>query len=154
MKNTFIIIFIIIILLQIIQIEKTNPKSNPKLEINAPKEIMNIFKRSCYDCHSNDTNWPWYSSIAPVSWSVSSHVEDGRQWLNFSIWNSYTINEQNKKIKEIFRSIYIAMPPSDYIYFHEESFLTKKERNLVRDWTGVMNDNKPIFTNITEKIHE
>ena len=61
---------------------------------------MNIFKRSCYDCHSNDTNWPWYSSIAPVSWSVSSHVEDGRQWLNFSIWNSYTINEQNKKIKE------------------------------------------------------
>jgi hypothetical protein len=150
MKNTFIIIIIILLTLQLIQSEKTNPKTNIALEINPPDNIMKIFKKSCYDCHSNETKWPWYSNIAPVSWTITSHVEDARQWLNFSIWNQYTESEKDKKIKEIFRSVYAAMPPSDYIYFHGEAFLSKDERTLIRDWTAVMSDEKPKYKDNNE----
>ncbi|MBL6970479.1 MAG: heme-binding domain-containing protein [Campylobacterales bacterium] len=138
MRNVFFIIIILFISLQLIQINKHNPTVDTQLEIKAPKEIMTIFKKACYDCHSNETKWPWYSSIAPMSWSISSHVEDGRKWLNFSVWENYSQEEKEKKIKEIFRAVYIAMPPSDYIYFHDEASLTKEERTYVRDWTGVM----------------
>jgi hypothetical protein len=138
MKNTFLIIFIIVLALKFIQVEKTNPKANLDLEIKANKEIMDIFKKACYDCHSNDTKWPWYSKIAPMSWSIVSHVDNGRKWLNFSIWESYKKEEKSKKLREIFRAVYLAMPPSDYIYFHENASLSKEEIVKIRDWTGVM----------------
>ncbi len=138
MRNVLYIIIVLLLAFQLIQIDKINPKTNKELEIQAPEDIMTIFKKACYDCHSNETVWPWYSSIAPMSWSIYAHVDDGRKWLNFSIWETYSKEEQDKKMKELFRAIYIAMPPSDYIYFHDEASLTKDERTRVRDWTGVM----------------
>lgn len=143
MKNTFIIIFLTLIGFQLIQINKTNPVNDKSLEIKAPKEIMLILKKACYDCHSNETIWPWYSNIAPMSWSIASNVNDGRKWLNFSTWENYTQEEKEKKIKELFRAIYAAMPPSEYTIAHDEALLSKDERKLVRDWTGVMSGNKP-----------
>lgn len=137
MKRAIVIILFIMIAMQAIQTEKVNEITPKDLEIKAPKEVMSILKRSCYDCHSNNTKWPWYSYVAPASWSVSSHVEVGRQWVNFSIWETYTKEEKKKKLKEIFRSVYAAMPISSYTYFHEEAKLTKEERGIIRDWTGV-----------------
>lgn len=121
-------------LAQLLQVEYSNPKSDKNLEIQTPKEIKTILKRACYDCHSNETVWPWYSKIAPLSWSIVDHVEDGRAWVNYSIWYSYTKEEQSKKLKETFRAIYAAMPPSSYIRFHDAANLTKEERKFVRDW--------------------
>lgn len=143
MKNTLVIIFLTFVGLQFFQIDKNNPQTNKSLEIQAPKEVMDIFKKACYDCHSNKTIWPWYSNLAPMSWSMNSNVTNGRKWLNFSTWESYTQEEKEKKIKELFRAVYAAMPPDDYILFHSEAKLSKEERKLVRDWTGVMSGNKP-----------
>lgn len=137
MKATIAIFFIIIVLIQAIQVDKTNPKTETSKEINTNSEIMAIFKKACYDCHSNETVWPWYSNIAPFSWSIASHVEDGRKALNFSTWNDYSEEEKGKLLKKIHRTAYAAMPLASYITFHEEADLTKDERNLIRDWTGV-----------------
>lgn len=137
MKATIAIFFIIIVLIQAIQVDKTNPKTETSKEINTNSEVMAIFKKACYDCHSNKTVWPWYSNIAPFSWSIASHVEDGRKALNFSTWNDYSEEEKGKLLKKIHRTAYAAMPLASYITFHEEADLTKDERNLIRDWTGV-----------------
>jgi hypothetical protein len=137
MKITILIFFVILLLMQAIQIDKTNPVVDKSLEIKAPKEVMNIFKNSCYDCHSNKTVWPWYSSIAPVSWIVDGHVVDGRKALDFTKWNSYSQEKKDKKLKRIYRTVYAAMPLASYTWIHKSAELTKEQRELVREWTGV-----------------
>lgn len=137
MKRTLLIFFILFIAMQLIQTEQTNVAINKSKEIQAPDNIMTLLKDSCYDCHSNEVNWPWYSSIAPFSWVISEHVNSGRKWLNFSVWEDYTKEEKKKKMKGIYRTAYAVMPLQSYIWLHEEADLTKEQRQLIRDWTGV-----------------
>jgi len=136
MKNFFLIVFAILIVLQFIPSEIQNPQTPKELEIKVPKEIMSIFKKSCYDCHSNQVTIPWYSSVAPVSFYVKGHIDLGREWLNFSTWENYTQKEKDKKLEGIFRTVYAAMPLKSYILLHQETQLTKEEIKLIRDWTG------------------
>ncbi|MEA2017338.1 MAG: heme-binding domain-containing protein [Campylobacterota bacterium] len=136
MKNFFLIVFGILVLLQFIPSKIDNPKTDKSLEIKVTPELMAIFKRSCYDCHSNEVISPWYSKIAPASLFIKGHVDLGRKWLNFSTWENYTAKEKDDKLKGIFRTVYAAMPLQSYISMHEEARLTKKEIKLIRDWTG------------------
>ena len=137
MKKTLLIFFIVFVVMQFIQTEQKNVAVNKELEIKAPAEVMTIFKNACYDCHSNEVKWPWYSKIAPFSWVISQHVNDGRKWLNFSEWENYTQEEKQKILKGTYRTVYAVMPLQSYIWFHKEADLTKEERKLIRDWTGV-----------------
>ena len=137
MKRTLLIFLLVFLAMQLIQTEKINKPVDKKLEIKAPEHIMSVFKTSCYDCHSNEVKWPWYSNVAPFSWIISSHVKNGRAWLNFSEWETYTQKEKKKKLKEIFRTVYASMPLTSYIKFHEEADLTREQRTIIRDWTGV-----------------
>jgi len=135
-KITLYTIITLFILLQFIPAAIDNPKFDKDLEITAPLEVMSILKRSCYDCHSNEVQIPWYSNIAPASFYVKNHVDLGRKWLNFSTWNNYTPQEKDKKLHGIFRTVYAAMPLASYIAMHKESKLSKKEIQIIRDWTG------------------
>lgn len=137
MKRTLLIFLIVFIVMQFIQTEQKNFPIDKSLEIQAPSEIMTMFKQSCYDCHSNNVNWPWYSKIAPFSWIISEHVNDGRKWLNFSEWEAYSQEEKNRKLKGIYRTVYAVMPLHSYLWLHEEADLTKEQRKQIRDWTGV-----------------
>lgn len=137
MKNTLLIIFVLFIAAQIIQTPRDNPISDPQKEIQAPKEVHAVLKKACYDCHSNQVQYPWYANVAPVSWMISRHVNTARQWVNFSVWEDYTQAEKEKKLKEIFRAAYAAMPLSSYMAMHEKANITMEERKLIRDWTGV-----------------
>ena len=137
MKRTLLIFLITFILMQFIRVEQTNQAVEKDLEIKAPLEIMTMFKNSCYDCHSDEVKWPWYSQIAPFSWTIKNHVNNGRKWLNFSIWETYTEEEKEKKLKGIYRTAYAIMPLPTYIWLHKEADLTKEQRSLIRDWTGV-----------------
>jgi hypothetical protein len=123
--------------MQFFQVDKENKEIDTTLEIKAPDNIMTMLKNACYDCHSNQTKWPWYSNIAPFSWAINTHVKDGRKALNFSTWEEYSLEEKNKKMKEVFRTAYASMPLSSYIRFHEEADLTREQRTQIRDWTGV-----------------
>ena len=136
MKKILLIVLIIFISLQFIPANIDNPKTDKSLEIKVAPELMTIFKRSCYDCHSNEVNIPWYQNIAPASFFIKKHVDLGRKWLNFSTWEEYTQSEKDKKLKGIFRTVYAAMPMASYITLHKEAKLSQDEIKLIRNWTG------------------
>jgi len=124
-----------LLLLQFVQIDvPPPPKSTPNDEIKAPKEVMSLLKKSCYDCHSNNTKWPWYSKVSPISWQVASNVKHGRAWLNFSTWSKYNEEKKQKIYKGIVNALNIKMPPAEYLLIHKEARLTPKERKLLQDW--------------------
>lgn len=137
MKLALLIFLIIFIVMQFIQPNKENIVVDKNLEIKAPTEVMSLLKTSCFDCHSNETTWPWYSKIAPFSWVVANHVNTGRKALNFSTWENYSPQLKEEKLKAIYRTAYASMPLPSYIYAHEEANLTKEQRSMIRDWTGV-----------------
>ena len=136
MKNFLYIVLAIFVVLQFIPAKIDNPQSDKNLEVKVTPELMSIFKRSCYDCHSNEVKIPWYQNIAPGSFFIKRHVDLGRKWLNFSTWENYSEDEKDKKLKGIFRTVYAAMPLASYISLHEDAKLTKDEINLIREWTG------------------
>ena len=136
MKNVLIGLFVVLVILQFFKVDIPNTKTNKNLEIKAPKKIMEIFKRSCYDCHSNTVKLPWYNNISPINYFIYEHVNLGRKYLNFSIWQTYTKEQKDKKLKGIYRTVYKAMPLPSYTWIHKDAILSKEEIKLIRDWTG------------------
>jgi mono/diheme cytochrome c family protein len=123
--------------MQLIPVERENPPVDPAKEIKAPAEVAAIFRRSCYDCHSNETRWPWYSAIAPMKWFIARDVKVGRQWLNFSEWENYDDAKKEKLKAMIFKAVGLAMPLGLYIKAHPEAKLSPEDKQTIRDWTGI-----------------
>jgi hypothetical protein len=135
LKTIFLWSFGTLLLLQFVRINVPNPpKATPEDEIKAPKEVMSLLKKSCYDCHSNHTKWPWYSKVVPISWQVNSNVKNGREWLNFSIWSKYDQKKKDKIYKGIVNALRIKMPPAEYLLIHKEARLSPKERKTITNW--------------------
>jgi cytochrome c551/c552 len=114
-------------------------RSNPPVQedIAAPPQVKAILKRACYDCHSNETIWPWYSHVAPVSWLLAWDVHEGREELNFSTWNRYSPKKRNKLIKEIWEEIQEGeMPPWFYLPLHPEADLSDQDHRALQEWAG------------------
>ncbi|MEJ2720875.1 MAG: heme-binding domain-containing protein, partial [bacterium] len=82
MKRFLIVLAVLVVAIQFVPIDRSNPPIGEN--INAPAAVTRILRESCYDCHSNETRWPWYAYVAPVSWMLSLHVHEGRDHLNFS----------------------------------------------------------------------
>lgn len=107
---------------------------DPKTEIKAPKEISSMLKTSCYDCHSYQTKMPWYGNIAPFSLEVHSHIKEGREWLNFQEWETYTDEKKQKIYKGIVKTIDSRMPIPMYLSMHKDANLTPKQRQDIKTW--------------------
>lgn len=137
MKRALFIILLLFVVMQFIQTKKIDENIDEDLRIKTDIEVMAIFKKACYDCHSNEVKYPWYSSIAPFSWVISNHIENGKKALNFSIWEKYSDEEKKEHLKDIYRTVYASMPLQSYLWLHKEADLTKQERSLIRDWTKV-----------------
>lgn len=132
MKKFIVFIVVVLIGIQFIPIERTNPPVPS--EIDAPENIKAIFKKACYDCHSNETNWAWYTKVAPVSFLTVKDVNDGRKELNFSEWGNYT-NKTKKVMDEIWEEVREEqMPPWQYRVLHSESKLSQAEKDAIRSW--------------------
>lgn len=135
-KRAFMSIAFTILFLGFIQVIPVT-QSNPAVinEVDAPPHIQSILKRACYDCHSHETVWPWYSQIAPASWLVAWDVKEGREELNFSMWNQYTGKKKDKKLKEIAEEVdEREMPPWFYLPLHPEARLSSDDRQQVQEW--------------------
>jgi hypothetical protein len=120
--------------------EKTNPAIDEAKTILAnapmPPEVSAIITRACYDCHSHQTRWPWYSHVAPVSWFVIGHVNDGRRHLNFSEWAAYDPKRMKRKLEEIKEEVEDgAMPLPAYLPLHPEAKLSPEEVQALSAWT-------------------
>ncbi|OCL83007.1 MULTISPECIES: heme-binding domain-containing protein [Arcobacteraceae] len=137
MIRAIIIIIVIFGLMQFIRPEKVEYIENSKKELKTDLETMQVLKQACYDCHSNSINYPWYSHIAPFSWVIANHTNEGVKALNFSLWEDYTASEKSDKLKSIYRTVYASMPLPSYMWAHKDAQLTKEQREKIRDWTGV-----------------
>lgn len=118
---------------QFIPVDYTNPPVQS--DVQAPAQVKSILVKACFDCHSHETKWPWYSKIAPVSWWVLGHVRDGRKDLNFSIWPTYNFASQDLIMREISKQVAgERMPLRSYTVGHPEARLTAEERQVLLDW--------------------
>jgi mono/diheme cytochrome c family protein len=118
--------------MQFFRPERTNPPSDPAASFEAvarpPQEIASSLKRSCYDCHSNRTNWPWYSNVAPPSWLIASDVKEGRAHLNFSEWTRPGPEGEIPGMGEVCESVRAGkMPLWSYTLLHPDAKLTAQQ---------------------------
>lgn len=102
--------------------------------LEAPAEVATILQRSCYDCHSNKTTFPWYSDIAPVSWFTKYHVKEGREHMNFSTWNDYPDEKKAKYLEKIPKAIKSKMPLPSYLIMHADAKLSDADKKAIEDW--------------------
>jgi hypothetical protein len=132
MKKLIIVLVLVLIGIQFIPVERTNP---PVIyDIDAPPNIKTILKKACYDCHSNETEWVWYTKIAPMSFLSVKDVNEGRKHLNFSEWGNYT-SKIDKVKDEIWEEVRDEqMPPWMYRVVHGEAKLTLEEKDALRSW--------------------
>ncbi len=130
-------VVVLIVLIQFIRIDQVNPESNPQYDFFAvsevPENVQSIFKESCYDCHSNNTIYPWYSHVAPFSWILSNHIKEGREHVNFSEWGNYSMGDKLEMIEESIEEIEAGkMPLKSYVLIHKNAKLTKEEKEIIR----------------------
>jgi Haem-binding domain len=131
-KTTVVVALGVLIAMQFFRPERTNPPSDPdaSFEVVAkpPQEVVSTLKRACYDCHSNQTQRPWYSNVAPVSWLVASDVKGGREHLNFSEWTRPGREGELPSLGEICETVRAAkMPLRSYLLLHPDARLTAYE---------------------------
>ncbi|HUK41911.1 MAG TPA: heme-binding domain-containing protein [Candidatus Acidoferrales bacterium] len=119
--------------LQFVPVTRVNPTE--RSEAALPPEVQGLLQRACFDCHSNETRWPWYSYIAPVSFLIAHDVRDGRRELNFSLWNQYNDRRKARKFKEIVEQVEKKkMPQWYYVLVHPEAKLSDAEREIIMNW--------------------
>ncbi|MDQ2752503.1 MAG: heme-binding domain-containing protein [Bacteroidota bacterium] len=106
-----------------------------------PNQVQSVLKNACYDCHSNNTNYPWYSNIQPGGWWLASHIRRGKEELNFSEFGAYSSRKQRSKLNSITKTIEDGtMPFPSYTLIHKNARLTKDEKAIVINWANKTKD--------------
>lgn len=140
MKRLFLALLIIFIALQFFQSDKDNndvfSAHNITTVVPVPDSVMDLLKSACYDCHSNNTNYPWYTNIQPVGWWLKGHIKEGKQHLNFDAFAQYEKKKMLDKLKDIKKSqVQGWMPISSYTWIHKNAILNEAQKKLIIDWT-------------------
>jgi hypothetical protein len=140
-KSKWILVALVAVfaLLQFTNPARTNPPLPPGGDISAtnppPPQIAALLRAACYDCHSDETKWPWYSRVAPVSWLVVGDVNDGRERLNFSDWPHALPERAAKRLERMSEELdYKEMPPAKYTALHPAARLTDAQRQELIQW--------------------
>ena len=133
LKIAGLILVIVIIGIQFVPVERTNPPVDLNQDLlehsDLTVEQRELVKAACYDCHSNETVWPWYAYVAPMSFSIEHHVEEGREELNFSEFMPYSDKKKDHKLEEVVEALEEGwMPLNNYVWLHSEADLTSDQR--------------------------
>lgn len=138
MKKGLTVLLIVVVLIQFIRPEKNDSKeglNDISTVMNIPDEVKSIIKTSCADCHSNYTKYPWYSEIAPVSWYLAQHVNEGKEHLNFSEWTSYNKDQKKHILKDLKEELAEhEMPLRSYLIIHENAKMNKYQYKTLLNW--------------------
>jgi len=144
-KKWLLIIITLLVLIQFIR-----PARNYKSVIAGntldritlvPDSVHELLKHACFDCHSNNTVYPWYANVQPVGWWLANHIKEGKEELNFDEFAGYTSKRQIKKLDEIKRTVHErSMPLSSYTWIHTNARLTTAERDLISGWAAKVKD--------------
>ncbi len=130
----------LLLVCQIVPVNRHNPRVEPSQTLYAtqavPRNVKSVFERSCKNCHSDETAWPWYAYVAPVSWVIAGDVNSARKHMNFSEWGSYSANKRAEKLESICEQLVDGdMPDRKYTLFHREARTSPQERSAVCQWT-------------------
>jgi len=139
-RKILILLLVALIAIQFIKPQKNISTNKEVYEITSHfvvrNDVENILKISCYDCHSNNTRYPWYWQIQPVTWFMNGHIKDAKRALNFSIFTSYNAGKQYKEFDQINSEVKKGdMPISSYTLIHRNAVLTDSQRLAIYIWT-------------------
>ena len=111
------------------------PSTDFMLVNNVPKNIQNKLQISCYDCHSNNTQYPWYNKVQPVAWFLEDHIKEGKAELNFNEWNSLSTRRKTSKLRSIIKQIENGeMPLDSYTFIHRDARFSEAEAEEIINW--------------------
>jgi hypothetical protein len=141
LKIIALIIVAGLVIIQFFRIDKANPPivESETLEaaVSVPPDVTLILGRSCNDCHSHKSIYPWYSNVQPVAWWLKDHINDARRHLNFSVFNTYTKKKQHHKLEEVCDEVKAGkMPLPSYVWGHSEAALSDSEKQTLCDWAN------------------
>jgi len=139
LKKIVLALLIAVIIIQFIQ-----PVRNESKQITAsdfasiyavPTDVQTNLQNACYDCHSNHTNYPWYSVVQPMAWILRRHISNGKEGLNFSAFGTYTARRKMSKLKAIASQVQDdEMPLSSYLLMHKKARLNTAQKIIITDW--------------------
>ncbi|MDT8414446.1 MAG: heme-binding domain-containing protein [Flavobacteriaceae bacterium] len=113
-----------------------------RAETKPTQEVEAILERACFDCHTNNTKYPWYAEVAPVSYWLADHVNEGKGHLNLSEWKSYTVKRKDHKLEELGEEVEKKhMPLDSYLWVHDEAVLSDSDIQIIVDWVNQARNN-------------
>jgi len=139
LKISLIVLAVAFVIGQLIRPDFSNPPITQADTLEAttevPADVRQVLARSCNDCHTNKTTYPWYSKVTPFNWFLANHINDGRRHLNFSVWNTYKPEKKAKKLEEVCEQLEQAeMPLPSYLWIHRDAVLSESDGKLLCDW--------------------
>ena len=134
-RRILIAVLVFVVAIQFVPVDRSNPaESSP---IREPEEVVAVLERSCFDCHSYRTRWPWYAYVAPVSWLVAYDVHEGRSHVNFSEWGTLDPEKRERIREEVWEEVEEGhMPPWTYLLLHPGARPDDAARGVLRAWAG------------------
>jgi len=156
LRKILLVFLVILIIIQFIRpgrnISNAVSSNDITLHFPVPEDIVHVLKRSCYDCHSNNTVYPWYMNIQPVGWWMQYHVNDGKRKLNFSEFSSYPVKKQYDKFKATRDEIKEGgMPLDSYLWIHKYAILTAAEKTSVIKWADSLQTDLRVKNNLKDE---
>lgn len=140
-KRILIILLAVLVIIQFFHPAKnmaTDMSANDITKVyTVPENVHQILQKSCYDCHSNNTSYPWYNNMQPVAWWLHNHITEGKQHLNFSEFGGYDKTKQAKKLKGVAKTVNEGeMPLGSYLWIHTDAKLSDDQKKIVADWAS------------------
>lgn len=144
-KIIVVVLLLFFVVIQFIPTERNQNDTIPITDLtnlyDVPKQVGIIFKTSCYDCHSNNTSYPWYDKIQPTSWFLEDHIKEGKAELNFNEFGNYSTRKQKSKLRAMTSQIEDGeMPLPSYTWIHWDAKLSENEKTVVLGWIEKLND--------------
>ena len=141
LKKAALVLLVLFVAMQFYRPEKNLAQGDHTAKFltqtNPSQDVRLILKESCYDCHSNNTVYPWYNNVAPISYWLANHIKDGKKHLNFSDWANYSVKKKDHKLEEVIEMLEAGeMPLKEYTWTHEAANLTSDQRNAIMVWAS------------------
>jgi len=145
MKKILLILVLLFVAIQFIPVahNEYNEATNKSIEQvhHVPEAVLTTLKTSCYDCHSNQTHYPWYAKVQPVAFWIGDHIEEGKDELNFSKFGDYSLRRQFHKLEEISEQIEEnEMPLKSYTVIHGNAVLSTIQKTAIKEWVTALRD--------------
>jgi hypothetical protein len=144
-RIALIVLVLAFVIAQFVRPNFTNPPVVQGEDLPAstqvPADVEAVLTRSCSDCHSNETRYPWYSKVTPFNWFLADHIEDGRKEMNFSVWNTYAAKKKVRKLEELCEQVeHGEMPLPSYLWIHSEAKMRDGDAALLCNWARAEGD--------------